>query len=252
MKKLAISLLLALTPAIVLAAAPSLPLMDIQADHSNKESLQNGAKMYVNYCMGCHSLKYMRYERVAADLDIPLDLMQEHLNFAGQPIGDIYPPKRVGELMTIAADEKAQKRWFGVTPPDLTLATRVRGGPDWMYTYLMSFYKDDSRPYGVNNKVFKDVGMPHVLADLQGVQECEVHVDEHNTKQVGKCKITQSGSMNEEEYEIAVYDLVNFLDYAAEPYKTARTTLGLKVLAFVLLFLFVAVLLNREYWKDVH
>jgi len=252
MKKLAISLMLILAPALALASAGGPQLMDIQADHSNKESLQNGAKMYVNYCMGCHSLKYMRFERVATDLGIPPELMQQHLNFSGQPIGDIYASRKIGDLMTIAADEKAQKRWFGATPPDLTLATRARGGPDWMYTYLMSFYKDDSRPYGVNNKVFKDVGMPHVLADLQGMQECEVHVDEHNVKQVGKCKITKPGSMNAEEYEIAVYDLVNFLDYAAEPYKTARTTLGLKVLAFVLLFLFVAVLLNKEYWKDIH
>lgn len=251
MKKLAISLILTLVPALALANS-DVQLLDIQADHTNKESLQNGAKMFVNYCMGCHSLKYMRYERVATDLGIPPELMQEHLNFAGKPIGDIYASKKIGELMTIAADEKTQKRWFGATPPDLTLATRARGGPDWMYTYLMSFYKDDSRPYGVNNKVFKDVGMPHVLADLQGLQECEVHVDEHNAKQVGKCKITQPGSMTREEYEIAVYDLVNFLDYAAEPYKSVRTALGLKVLAFVLLFLFVAVLLNREYWKDIH
>jgi cytochrome c1 len=252
MKKFAISLMLILAPALALASGDGPQLLDIKADHSNKESLQNGAKMFVNYCMGCHSLKYMRFERVATDLGIPPELMQQHLNFAGQPIGDIYTSRKIGELMTIAADEKAQKRWFGATPPDLTLATRARGGPDWMFTYLTSFYKDDSRPYGVNNKVFKDVGMPHVLVDLQGVQECDVHVDEHNARHVGKCKITKPGSMTPEEYEIAVYDLVNFLDYAAEPYKAARTALGLKVLAFVLLFLFVAVLLNKEYWKDIH
>lgn len=251
MNKLAISLCLMLASSLAFASS-NVHLMDVQADHSNKESLQNGAKMFVNYCMGCHSMKYMRYERVADDLGIPHDLMQQHLNFAGQPIGDIYTSKKIGEQMTIAADAKTQKRWFGVTPPDLTLATRARGGPDWTYTYLMSFYKDDSRPYGVNNKIFPNVGMPHVLVDLQGVQECEVHVDEHNIKHVGECHISKKGSMTEEEYEVAVYDLVNFMDYAAEPYKAKRTSLGLKVLAFVLLFLFVAVLLNREYWRDVH
>jgi cytochrome c1 len=251
MKKLAISLLLGFLPALALASG-GVRLMDIEADHTNKESLQNGAKMYMNYCMGCHSLKYMRYERVADDLEIPHELMQEHLNFAGKAIGDIYPSKKIGSLMTIAADSKAQKRWFGAAPPDLSLVTRARGGPDWVFTYLMTFYKDDSRPYGVNNSTFPNVGMPHVLVDLQGLRECKTHTDERGHTVTEDCEITEPGSMSEEEYEIAVYDLVNFLDYVAEPFKEKRKAIGLKVLAFVLLFLFVAVLLNREYWKDIH
>lgn len=251
MKKLAISFVLFMLPAFALANSSSVRLDDIKADASNKESLQNGAKMYVNYCMGCHSLKYMRFERMADDLGIPHELVQAHLNPAGKSLAG-YDAKKIGELMTIAAQEKTQKRWFGAAPPDLTLITRARGGPDWVYTYLMGFYKDETRPYGVNNKVFKDVGMPHVLADLQGTQECEVHVDEHNNKHIGACTITKPGSMTKEEYEIAVYDLVNFLDYAAEPSKLKREGMGIWVLLYVLVFIFVAVLLNNEYWKDVH
>lgn len=250
MKKYALTLLLVLAPAFAIASS-DLKLLDIKADHSNKESLQNGAKMYVNYCMGCHSLKYMRFERMADDLEIPHELVQQHLNPAGTAVAN-YEAKKIGELMTIAAPEKTQKRWFGATPPDLTLVTRARGGPDWVYTYLMGFYKDDSRPYGVNNTVFKDVGMPHVMADLQGTQECEIHTDDHGAKHVGKCHITKAGSMSEEEYEIAVYDLVNFLDYAAEPTRSKRESVGLWALLYVLVFLVAAVFLNNEYWKDVH
>ena len=237
-------------PAFALANT-AVELQHIKADASNKESLQNGAKMYVNYCMGCHSLKYMRFERLADDLGIPHDMAQEYLSPVGKSVAGS-DAKKIGELMTIAAPEKMQKRWFGVVPPDLTLVTRARGGPDWVYTYLMSFYKDDSRPYGVNNKVFKDVGMPHVLADLQGTQECDVHLDEHGNKHVGACEITKSGAMTKTEYEVAVYDLVNFLDYAAEPSKSKREGMGLWVLLYVLVFIIVAVILNNEYWKDVH
>lgn len=242
MKKIIFSVLFVavsgLASSLAMASGAGVPLLHIQADHSNKESLQNGAKIFTNYCMGCHSLKYMRYGRIAEDLGIPEDLMQEHLNFSGS---------KIGQLMTIAADEKQQKQWFGSTPPDLSLITRLRGGPDWLYTYMLSFYKDDSRPYGVNNTVFKDVGMPHVMLAEQGVQECHVE-DGH----VGDCHITAAGSMTDEEYEIAVYDLANFLDYVAEPYKSDRKNLGFWVLLYVALFTFVAILLNREFWRDVH
>jgi len=248
MKKIIFTFLLAVVPALGMAAGGgNLQLLDIQADHSNKESLQNGAKVYVNYCMGCHSLKYMRYERIADDLGIPHELMQEHLNFSG---------KKIGQLMTIAADEKAQKQWFGAAPPDLSLITRLRGGPDWLYTYMLGFYKDDSRPYGVNNTVFKDVGMPHVMLDEQGVQECTKKMvdDGHGTENevIDQCEVTEPGTMTAEEYEIAVYDLANFLDYAAEPYKSDRQRLGVWVLLYIVLFTFVAILLNKEYWREIH
>lgn len=248
MKKLILSFVL-MMPVLALANE-SVELLHIKADFSNKESLQRGAKYYVNYCMGCHSLKYMRWERMADDLQIPHELVQQYLNPAGAEL-PAYPPKKIGELMSIAASEKAQKRWFGATPPDLSLEARLHGGPDWVYTYLVSFYKDESRPYGFNNKVFKDVGMPHVLADLQGIQECEVH-EEHGIRHVSDCKITKPGSMKKDDYETMVYDLVNFLDYAAEPAKAKRISTGFWALLYVLVFIIAAVFLNNEYWKDVH
>ena len=249
MKKLIFSVFL-MMPVLAFANAP-VELLHVKADPSNKESLQRGAKYFVNYCMGCHSLKYMRWERLADDLQVPHELVQQYLNPAGTALPG-YDAKKIGELMTIAAPEKTQKRWFGATPPDLSLEARLHGGPDWVYTYLVSFYKDDSRPYGVNNKVFRDVGMPHVLADLQGTQECEIHTDDHGNKHVGECKFTKAGSLSKEEYETMVYDLVNFLDYAAEPAKADRKALGIKILFFVLIFIAAAVALNNEYWKDVH
>jgi ubiquinol-cytochrome c reductase cytochrome b subunit len=250
MKKLILCLVLLVAPVLALANE-AVELQHIRVDSSNKESLQRGAKYYVNYCMGCHSLKYMRWERMADDLQIPHELVQQYLNPAGTALPG-YDAKKIGELMTIAANEKTQKRWFGATPPDLSLEARLHGGPDWVYTYLVSFYKDESRPYGVNNKVFKDVGMPHVLADLQGTQECEIHTDDHGNKHAGECKATAPGSLKKGEYESMVYDLVNFLDYAAEPAKAKRISTGFWALFYVLIFIIAAVFLNNEYWKDVH
>ena len=133
---------------------------EFKADHTDKASMQRGAKIYMNYCYGCHSLKYARYNRVARDLGIPEDLFQENLMFGDQKMGD---------LMTIGMDQSEAKEWFGVAPPDLTLETSLRG-TDWVYTYLISFYEDNSRPFGVNNKVYENVGMPHVLEGMQGLQ----------------------------------------------------------------------------------
>ena len=136
---------------------------EFSADPHDKASLQNGARVYMNYCMGCHSLKYSRYNRVADDLGIPEDLMEGNLMFD--------PNVKIGALMNNAMDDRTAKGWFGATPPDLTLVSRARQ-PEWLYTYLRNFHRDDSRPYGVNNRVFKDVGMPHVMLELQGMQEC--------------------------------------------------------------------------------
>ena len=138
-------------------------LMDANVSLGNKTSLQRGAKMFVNYCMGCHSMEYQRYNRVAADLGIPEDLMHGNL------IAD--PDVKVGSLMVNAMDSDRAKQWFGAAPPDLTLVARSRN-PEWLYTFLRNFYSDDSRPYGVNNRVFENVGMPHVLLPLQGLPAC--------------------------------------------------------------------------------
>ncbi len=231
---------------------------EIEVNPHDKASLQSGAKLYMNYCMGCHSLKYARYTRVATDLGIPEDLFMANL------VSD--PDTRIGELMDNAMDDRTAKVWFGANPPDLTLVSRARQ-PEWLYTYLRTFYKDPTRPYGVNNKVFKDVGMPHVLLELQGMPECAMGpVTAHNggvkrdplTGQdiledpCGRFSINTAGKMTPEEFDGAVYDLVNFLAYMAEPVVADRHRIGTFVLLFITLFFVFAWLLNREYWKDVH
>ncbi|MAL95936.1 MAG: ubiquinol-cytochrome C reductase [Haliea sp.] len=239
-------------------ACGSIPCDEFTADPSDKASLQSGAQLYMNYCMGCHSLQYSRYNRVAKDLGIPEDLMQEHLIFD--------PDVQIGELMENAMDERLAKVWYGVNPPDLTLVARARQ-PEWLYTYLRNFYRDDSRPYGVNNRVFKDVGMPHVLLELQGMQECAMgpaRADNGGVKRdpltgedileepCGQFTIAEKGSMEPEEFDAAMYDLVNFLSYTAEPMASDRKRIGLFALLFIAIFFVFAWLLNREYWKDVH
>jgi len=236
----------------------SIPCDEIAVNPHDKASLQNGAKLYMNYCMGCHSLKYARYNRVATDLGIPEDLFQANLMFD--------PDTKIGALMDNSMDDANAKLWFGAAPPDLTLVSRARQ-PEWLYTYLRTFYKDPSRPYGVNNKVFKDVGMPHVLLELQGMQECAMGpVSAHNggvkrdplTGQdiledpCGRFSISEAGEMTPEEFDGAMYDLVNFLAYMGEPMVADRHRIGTYVLLFIVLFFVLASLLNREYWKDVH
>ena len=231
---------------------------EIEVNPHDKASLQSGAKTYMNYCMGCHSLQYSRYNRVAEDLGIPEDLLQANLMFD--------PDVKTGALMFSAMDERNAKVWFGAPPPDLTLISRARQ-PEWLYTYLRTFYKDDSRPYGVNNKVFKDVGMPHVLLELQGMQECAMGpVTGHNggvkrdpltgtdilEEPCGQFAIAEAGKMTPQEYDVAMYDLVNFLAYTSEPMAGDRQRIGIFTLLFIVLFTVFAWLLNREYWKDVH
>tara|TARA_R110001592_G_scaffold363371_1_gene685673 strand:- start:294677 stop:296716 length:2040 start_codon:yes stop_codon:yes gene_type:complete len=231
---------------------------EIDVNPHDKASLQSGAKLYMNYCMGCHSLKYARYNRVATDLGIPEDMFMANLMFN--------PNTKIGSLMDNAMDDRTAKLWFGATPPDLTLVSRARQ-PEWLYTYLRTFYADPKRPYGVNNKVFKDVGMPHVLLELQGMQECAMGpVAAHNggvkrdpltgedilEDPCGRFTIAEPGKMTPEEFDAAMYDLVNFLAYTSEPMAADRQRIGTFVLLFIALFFVFAWLLNREYWKDVH
>ena len=200
-------------------------------------SLQRGAQVFMNYCLGCHSAKYSRYERVANDLEIPNDLMMENLVFTDGKIGD---------LMSVAATDKDLKTWFGAAPPDLTLVARVRK-PDWLYTYLRNFYKDDSRPYGVNNLAFPNVGMPHALVELQGLPECST-----GDEDCGDLYVPQPGTQTAEEYDQTVTDLVNFLVYMGEPAQVKRERMGVYALLFIAFLSVFIYLLNREYWKDVH
>ena len=228
-------------------------------DLHDKPSLQNGAKLYMNYCLGCHSLKFQRYQRMADDLGMPYEAVQDNLIFTGQ---------KIGELMKIGMHQETAKAWFGAPPPDLTMVHRVRGG-EWLYNYLRAFYLDDDRPFGVNNKVFDNVGMPHVLLELQGRvrDSCGPAPISANgearrdplvpgksvpREQCGQLSLEEgSGSMTPAQYDAAIYDLVNYLQYVGEPSALQRQRMGV----FVLLFLFILSgftwLLNREYWKDV-
>jgi len=207
-------------------------------DHANndltdKESLKNGFKTYINYCLGCHQLQYQRYNRTFKDLGIEEADGVENYMYTGEKPGD---------HITNTMPKKEAASWFGTAPPDLTLAARLRS-PDWIYTYLRSFYMDEARPFGVNNKVFKDVGMPHVLQDLQGVSS----IDEH-----GNVTPAMGGSLTTEEYDIVVRDLTNFLEYVGEPSKLERKSMGYNVLIFLFIFFIISYFLKKEYWKDVH
>ena len=238
-------------------ACGEIPCEHFAADLEDKESLQNGAKYFTNYCMGCHSIKFSRFGRVADDLDIPRTVMSEQLIFGGE---------KIGELMTIAMEPAKSKQWFGVPPPDLSLVARSRN-PEWLFTYLLGFYKDGSRPVGVNNKVFPNVGMPHALLELQGLQECApgpkighdgkvernafgelAELDDCGSLQVKSIK----GSMDAKEYRKTVYDIVNFLEYVAEPAAVSRKSIGVWVLGFLILLFGCVWFLNREYWRDIH
>ena len=246
MKKQLLAVLLLVAPAFALASGAGVHLDKANIDPTDKASLQRGVRTFVNYCMGCHSAKYERYNRLARDLGISEDLVIENLMFTGEKIGD---------TMDIALSKSQGKAWFGAAPPDLTLIARRRG-VDWLYTYLRTFYQDDSRPFGVNNEVFNNVGMPNVLWQLQGEQKPvykTVTDDEgHEHKVLEGVELVKQGSLSPEEFDATIRDLVNFLAYTGEPIKLQRQSLGIKVLLFLALFFVVAYLLKKEYWKDVH
>ena len=194
---------------------------DLHLDHANTDisdtaSLQNGAKLFMNYCSGCHAIGFMRYNRIAQDLNLSDSLVAEHLMFAGE---------KPGETITTAMPKEGAAKWFGGTPPDLSLVARSKG-TDWIYTYLRGFYEDDSKVFGVNNKVLENASMPDVLWSLkEGKPEAEFDQD--------------------------VRDITNFLDYVGEPAKLIRTSLGVWVLLFLGVLLVLTYLLKKEYWKDV-
>ena len=246
MKKIIVALAFLALPGLSFAAAAGYPLMKAPIDLHNQASLQKGAKLFVNYCMGCHSLEYQRYNRMARDIGLTDEQVRDNLIFTGAKVGD---------TMKNAMPKTAAKQWFGVTPPDLTVIARSRG-VDYLYTYLQTFYKDSTRPFGVNNAVFPNAGMPHVLWELQGMQEpvFTLHKDAAGTevKTLTGFKLTQPGSMSPPEFKEAMADLTNFLAYVGEPIKLERQRLGIWVLLFLALATVVFYLLKKEYWKDVH
>lgn len=232
-------------PGMALAAAAGAMLEPAHNDVSNVASLQRGARNFVNYCFGCHSAQYVRYNRLAQDLQLTEEQVIENLMFTGE---------RPFDTMDNAMPVEDARTWFGNPPPDLSLIARSRG-PDYLYTFLKSFYLDPSRPNGVNNLVLPGVAMPHVLWELQGMQRA---VYEGETDQQGNVHKTftgfeqaSPGTMHPEEYDQFVRDTVNFLAYIGEPVQLQRRNLGLRVLGFLLVFFLFAYFLKKEIWKDV-
>ncbi|MGD8526063.1 MAG: cytochrome c1 [Thioalkalispiraceae bacterium] len=254
MKKIMISLLM--MPLVAFAAGGGVHLDKADIDLDNKESLQRGAKLFVNYCLSCHSASYMRYNRMAKDLGLDDKQVENNMMF----IADFSKleegePGKVGNLMKVALRTEDAKQMFGTKVPDLTVVSRSRGA-DWLYTYLRTFYLDESRPFGVNNATFKDVGMPHVLWELEGLKKAikETHKD-HEGNEVSKIvdyEIVVPGKMKAAEYDNAIRDLVNFMVYMGEPAQLVRYKWGVIVLIFLFLLFIPAYALKKEYWKDVH
>lgn len=247
MRKILIALAFALFSGQGMTAGGGGDVMSADADVTDTASLQNGAKLFVNYCMGCHSMKYMRYSRLADDLEIPESVVEEQLIFS--------PTKKIGDTMTNAMPMGMSEKWFGAAPPDLSLTARVRGA-DWVYTYLNTFYRDEERGLGVNNLTLANASMPHVLARLQGVPEPvleEVHSGGQSKLAVVSVDTPEgSGTLTEDEYHELTRDITNFMVYAAEPVQAERERLGVYVLLFLIVLTFILYLLKREYWKDVH
>ena len=247
MKKIIIALTFLALPGLNLAAGgEGYPLEKAPIDLHNKASLQKGAKLYVNYCMGCHSLEHQRYNRMARDIGLTDEQVKDNLIFTGA---------KVGETMKNAMPKADAKRWFGVAPPDLSVIARSRG-VDYLYTYLQTFYQDPTRPFGVNNAAFPNAGMPHVLWELQGMQKAvfETHKDAegNEVKTLKGFELVQPGSMDQSEFKKSMADLVNFLSYVGEPIQLERQKIGIWVLLFLGLAFVVFYLLKKEYWKDVH
>jgi len=263
MKKLIITLLLAVFPlatyadiSVQLDSHGKIVLDKAPIDIHDKDSLQRGAKSFADYCLSCHSAFFMRYNRIARDTGMTEEAVREAMIFTRD---DKDKPSKIGDLMKISMSENYAKNAFGGAVPDLSLTARARGA-DWLYTYLRTFYMDAYRPMGVNNLAFADVGMPHVLWDLQGQQKAVYKTVQQETvdggmqdvERLDHLKLVSEGTMTVEEYDAFVTDLVNFMVYLAEPVQVERRSMGWKVLAFLFVFFIFAYLLKKEYWKDVH
>jgi ubiquinol-cytochrome c reductase cytochrome c1 subunit len=227
------------------SAAGGAHLLHMDVDLGNEASLQRGAKTFVNYCLSCHSASYMRYNRMGKDLGISDDVLKANFMFGTDKVGD---------TMTVSMDSEDSLKFFGVSPPDLSVIARARGA-DWLYSYFKTFYLDENRPFGVNNLTFKDVGMPHVLWELQGVQRL-AHVESedgaHHTPTYADLELITPGTQTEKEYDQTIRDLVNFMVYLGEPIKLKRGKIGVWVLLNLIVFMIIAYMLKKEYWRDVH
>jgi len=232
--------LLAAAPVLAFAAGANVHLDKAPVNVADKESLQRGARVFVNYCLNCHSANVMRYSRLG-DLGLSEDQIKENLLFAAE---------KPGETMRVAMSKADSKLWFGAAPPDLSVISRARGA-DWLYTYLRSFYRDESRTTGWNNTVFDKVGMPHVMWDLQG-EMVPVYKKDGEHQVIERLELVKPGSVTLAEYDAMVGDLVNYLVWMGEPAQLQRKQLGIIVLAFLSVFFVVAYYLKKEFWKDIH
>ena len=241
MKKTILAILMVL-PTLAMAAGGAYT-EKVDYDLHNKESLQNGAKLFVNYCLSCHSAAYQRYNRMGEDLGLTEAQVKSNLMFAAE---------KVGETMTVALETEDAKTMFGTKVPDLSVVSRARGA-DWLYTYLRTFYKDESRPFGVNNVTFPDVGMPHVLWELEGMKKL-VNADEMHAHPgtAPKFENISDGKMSAVEYDNAMRDLTAFMVYMGEPAKLVRYELGVWVIFFLVILFLVAYPMKKEFWKDIH
>lgn len=245
-KTIIVAFILLMAPLSVYAAGGGHALKKANVDLSSKTALQRGARIFVNYCVSCHSASFMRYNRIAKDLGLSEEIVETNLMFTTDKIGD---------TMNVAMDPADSEVWFGVAPPDLSVIARSRGA-DWLFSFLQSYYLDDSKSTGVNNLIFTDTAMPHVLADLQGLNRAKfnVEVDENGTEHnvfAGFENVTP-GQQSPEQYEQTVRDLVTFLVYLGEPAKLVRYKIGFWVLVFLGVLWGATYLLKKEYWKDVH
>jgi ubiquinol-cytochrome c reductase cytochrome c1 subunit len=231
--------ILAVVTAPVYAAGGG-PLQHANVNIRDTAATQRGAKLFVNYCLSCHSASYMRYNRLVEDLNLDEDMVMDNLVFA-----DV----KIGETMDIAMQPDDAAAWFGKAPPDLSLIARSRGA-DWLYTYLLTFYQDENG--GWNNLALPNASMPHVMWQLQGIQKpvYVTHEDGHAT--IEKLVPGTPGLQTPEEYEQTARDLVTFLEYLGEPAEVKRKNIGIWVLLFIALFAMVSYLLKAEYWRDVH
>ena len=231
MKKIIIFILLLIQSSFIFASE-EVYLEKAPIDLSDQPSLQKGARTFINYCLNCHSAKYMRYNKLL-DIGLSKKDIKENLLFTG---------KKIGDPMEISMPVKESKKWFGATPPDLSVTARSRGS-DWIYSYMKGFYRDSSREIGWNNIVYVNSAMPHILWELQGEQELD--------KITGELNLIKAGKLNEKEYDSVIVDLTNYITYMSEPDQLKRKKMGFYVVGFLLLLLVLTIKLKKEFWKDI-
>jgi ubiquinol-cytochrome c reductase cytochrome c1 subunit len=231
MKKIIIFILLLIQSSFIFASE-EVYLEKAPIDLSDQPSLQKGARTFINYCLNCHSAKYMRYNKLL-DIGLSKKDIKENLLFTG---------KKIGDPMEISMPVKESKKWFGATPPDLSVTARSRGS-DWIYSYMKGFYRDSSREIGWNNLVYTNSAMPHILWELEGEKELD--------KKTGKLSLVKTGKLNQKEYDAVITDLTNFITYMSEPDQLKRKKMGFYVVGFLLLLLVLTIKLKKEFWKDI-